>query len=76
MLPVAFAFAFAGSGLDAVIAQEKEKLDACRAAGRPDCGIDFDPGSLLTPKLMIGLGLLGVMALLPIAVRFWKKKRS
>jgi uncharacterized membrane protein YdjX (TVP38/TMEM64 family) len=76
MLPVAFAFAFAGSGLDAVIAQEKEKLDACRAAGRPDCGIDFDPGSLLTPKLMIGLGLLGAMALLPIAVRYWKKKRS
>jgi uncharacterized membrane protein YdjX (TVP38/TMEM64 family) len=70
MLPVSFAFAFAGSGLDEVIAKHEKARQQCLAAGGADCVIDFDARSLLTPELMIALGILGILALAPIVVRY------
>jgi len=69
MLAVSFAFAFAGSGLDEALSRHETLLAACRAAGRSDCAVDFDPRSLLTPKLLIALAILGVLALLPVALK-------
>jgi len=74
MLPICFAFAFAGSGLDEVIARHAALRGQCLAAGRADCAIAFDAGSLLTPRLTIALSVLGLLALVPVAIRHWRKK--
>jgi uncharacterized membrane protein YdjX (TVP38/TMEM64 family) len=74
MLPVSFAFAFAGSGLDEVLASHQRAQQQCLATGRTDCIIGFSAKSLLTPELMIALGVLGILALAPIAVRSWRTR--
>lgn len=75
MLPASFAFAFAGSGLDDVIARHERIRAQCVAAGGADCTIDFSAKSLLTPELTIALGVLGILALAPIVVRYWQGRR-
>lgn len=69
VVPNTFAFAFAGAGLDSVIAAQKAAKQACIAAGGADCYMRIDFWALVTPKLLIALGLLGVMALIPVLVR-------
>jgi uncharacterized membrane protein YdjX (TVP38/TMEM64 family) len=75
MLPACFAFSFAGSGLDDIIANQERLHRECVAVGRADCTIDFSPKTLLTWELMIALGVLGVLALAPIVFRAWKARR-
>jgi uncharacterized membrane protein YdjX (TVP38/TMEM64 family) len=72
MLPVSFALAFAGSGLERVILDHQKLREACLTAGRADCTIQFDVKSLMTPQLMIALFALGILALAPVAVRYWR----
>lgn len=74
MLPVSFAFAFAGSGLDEVIARHERLRAECLAAGRGECAIAFDAKSLLTAELAVALVILGILALLPIALRAWRSR--
>jgi len=76
MLPVSFAFAFAGSSLDSIIADHERLRAECVAAGRSDCVLNFSAKSLLTPKLMIALGVLGILALIPIGIRAWQTRRG
>jgi uncharacterized membrane protein YdjX (TVP38/TMEM64 family) len=72
MLPVSFAFAFAGSGLDRIVGGHQRLREACLASGRADCAIHFNVKSLLTPELMIALAALGLLALAPLAIRYWR----
>jgi len=74
-IPVCYAFAVAGSGLDAAIAAHEQQLADCVAAGRQDCQMHFEPDSLLTPRVIVALGLLGVLALGPIILRKWQARR-
>ncbi len=74
MLPICFAFAFAGSGLDEVMAEHERARAGCLAEGRGDCVIDFSAKSLLTPELMIALAILGILALIPIVLRYWRMR--
>jgi uncharacterized membrane protein YdjX (TVP38/TMEM64 family) len=76
MLPASFAFAFAGSGLGEVIEGHAQARTQCLARGGGDCAVDFDAKSLLTPELMIALGVLGVLALAPILYRRLQERRS
>ena len=76
MLPASFAFALAGSGLDAAMARQDDLRRACVAAGRGDCSLDFSAKSLLTPQLMIALAILGILALIPIGIRHWRGRSS
>jgi uncharacterized membrane protein YdjX (TVP38/TMEM64 family) len=76
MLPASFAFALAGSGLDEVIAKHERQRAECLALGRGDCAIDFDASSLLTPELMTALALLGILALIPIALKQWRRRKA
>jgi uncharacterized membrane protein YdjX (TVP38/TMEM64 family) len=69
VIPNTFAFAFAGAGLDSVIAAQKAAKQACIAAGRSDCYMHIDLHALITPKLLIALGMLGALALIPVLVR-------
>jgi uncharacterized membrane protein YdjX (TVP38/TMEM64 family) len=76
MIPASFAFAFAGSGLDDVIAAQQKTRAQCLADGGSDCALELSAKSLLTPQLMIALAILGILALAPILVRHWQRRRS
>jgi uncharacterized membrane protein YdjX (TVP38/TMEM64 family) len=69
IIPGAVAYAFAGTGLDSVIAAQKHAYDACMAAGRADCHLTFDAAAILTPKLIGALVALAVLALVPVVVK-------
>jgi uncharacterized membrane protein YdjX (TVP38/TMEM64 family) len=69
IIPGALVFAFAGTGLDSIIAAQKSSYDACMAAGRPDCHLTFNAGDVLTPQLIGALIALGLLALLPALVK-------
>ena len=79
IIPATFAFAFLGSGLDRIIAVQKEAYEACLAAERGDCRMSFEAGALLTPELIIAFVALGVVALIPVVVkrvRAWRGKST
>ena len=76
IIPASFVFAFAGTGLDSVIAAQKTSYDACVAAGRADCKLTFDGLDMLTPELLGAMVALGLLALVPVAVRRLRTRRS
>ena len=69
VIPGAVAFAFAGTGLDSVIAAQKNAYEACLASGRGDCHLVFDAKDMLTPQLIGALVALGALALVPVVVK-------
>ena len=73
VIPGSAAYAFAGTGLDSVIAVQKRAYDACLAAGRAGCHLAFDAMDILTPQLLGALVALGLLALVPIVVRRLRK---
>ncbi|MBN8919108.1 MAG: TVP38/TMEM64 family protein, partial [Rhizobiales bacterium] len=76
ILPATFAFALFGDGLDSVIAGQRITYDACVAAGQTGCRIGFDPRAVLTPRLIAALCGLGVVALIPVAMKRWRRTRT
>jgi uncharacterized membrane protein YdjX (TVP38/TMEM64 family) len=74
VIPGAVAFAFAGTGLDSIIAAQKSAYDACLAAGRADCHLAFDAKDILTPELIGALIALGLLALLPVVVKRLRRR--
>ena len=74
--PGTFAFAFLGSGLDSIIAEQKSAYEACVAAGRGDCAITFEAGALMTPELIIAFVALGVVALIPVVLKRVRRGRA
>jgi len=76
IIPATFAFAFLGSGLDSIIAEQKEAHEACVAAGRVDCEISLEAGALLTPELIIAFAVLGLVALIPVVVKRLRARRA
>jgi uncharacterized membrane protein YdjX (TVP38/TMEM64 family) len=69
IIPGALVYAFAGTGLDSVIAAQKHAYDACTAAGRADCHLAFNAAGILTPQLIGALVALGLLALVPAVVK-------
>ena len=76
IIPAALVYAFAGTSLDSVIAAQQASYDACMAAGRADCRLVFNARDALTPELLGALIGLGVLALLPVAVRRLRAARA
>lgn len=76
IIPGTFAFAFIGTGLDSVIVEQQEKFAACQASGKTDCVLEFDIGSLVTVEILIALVALGVVALIPIILKKFRKTPS
>jgi uncharacterized membrane protein YdjX (TVP38/TMEM64 family) len=77
IIPGTFAFAFAGAGLDSVLAAQRDAYQACqaaRAAGDPPCSFQFDPGTLITTELLIAFIALGIVALIPAIVKKLRKQ--
>jgi uncharacterized membrane protein YdjX (TVP38/TMEM64 family) len=69
IIPGALVYAFAGTGLDSVIAAQQHSYNACMAAGRADCQLTFNGSGVLTPELIGALIALGVLALVPAVVK-------
>lgn len=73
IIPGTFAFAFLGAGLDSLIEAQRAAFEACKAArgaeGTGECTFTLDPASLLTPELVAAFVALGVVALIPVAIR-------
>jgi uncharacterized membrane protein YdjX (TVP38/TMEM64 family) len=69
VIPASFVYAFAGTGLDSVFAAQGVSYRECLAAGAADCHLVFNPRDVLTPQLLGALVALGLLALVPVAVR-------
>lgn len=69
ILPATFAYAFLGAGLDGMIGAQRLAYEACLTSGAPDCRLTFDLGAAVTPKLLLALTALGLMALVPVYLR-------
>jgi uncharacterized membrane protein YdjX (TVP38/TMEM64 family) len=76
IIPATFAFAFLGAGLDSVIRAQGAVYSACLATGRTDCRFDFDFKAAVTPELLGALAALGVLALIPVAVKRIRARRT
>jgi uncharacterized membrane protein YdjX (TVP38/TMEM64 family) len=78
IIPGSFAFSIAGEGLDSVIAAQQAMHQSCLAKMGADaeklCPFAIDPGALWTPKLIAGFVALGVVALIPIAIKRFRRK--
>lgn len=80
IIPGTFAYAFAGAGLDSVIAKQQEVYDACLAkqsagslqAGET-CTFALDPSALVTPELIFAFAALGLVALIPVVAKRFRK---
>jgi uncharacterized membrane protein YdjX (TVP38/TMEM64 family) len=69
IIPATYAFAFVGAGLDSVVTAQKAAYQSCLALGRDDCRLSFHLRDAITPDLLAALAVLGVLALIPVAVR-------
>jgi uncharacterized membrane protein YdjX (TVP38/TMEM64 family) len=74
IIPAALVYAFAGTGLDSVIAAQKANYDACIAAGHTDCSLTFNASDVLTPELIGALIALGLLALVPALVKYLRAR--
>ena len=75
IIPGSLAFAWLGSGLEGVLQKSVQEFEACMASGKADgCMLKISALSLLSPQLLAGLSLLGVISLVPIAIRRWRDR--
>lgn len=74
IIPGTVAFAYLGRGLASVLEAGRESYEICvRAKGEAVCDFPFDLNTLVTQELIIAFAALGVVSLIPVAV---KKLRS
>ncbi len=75
IIPGTYAFAFVGAGLDSIIDAQKQAQATCIAAkDLASCPFEISTSSLITPQLLVAFAALGVVALIPVALKKWKSK--
>jgi uncharacterized membrane protein YdjX (TVP38/TMEM64 family) len=78
IVPGTFAYAIAGSGLDSIIEAQQAAHQSCLAKLGADaeksCAYQLEPRALLTPEFIAGLVALGIVALIPVAVKRFRSK--
>ena len=75
IIPITIIFSFIGASLDSVIDAQRAAYDACLAqGGSGHCKFDLSLGHLITPQILLALGALGVVALIPVAVKRLRAK--
>jgi uncharacterized membrane protein YdjX (TVP38/TMEM64 family) len=78
IVPGSFAYSIAGQGLDSFIIAQQAAHQSCLAKMGSDaeklCPFVLEPRALLTPGLIAGFVALGVVALVPIAVKRYRRK--
>ena len=78
IIPATYAFSYVGAGLGSIIDAQGKAHDACVAKSMaegvtPSCQFSFDPGDLITPELIIAFTALGIVALIPVALKKFRK---
>jgi len=80
IIPGTFAFALAGNGLDSVIEAQQAAHQSCLAkagqGGQELCPYGLDPSALLTPELIVGLVALGLVSLIPVGVKWFRRRTA
>ena len=80
IIPGTFAFALAGNGLDSVIEAQQAAHQSCLAkageGGQESCPYGLDPSALLTPELIAGLVALGLVSLIPVAIKWFRRRAA
>jgi len=77
IIPGSIAFAWLGTGLDSVIDAEAKIYRQCVAtSGMTNCMYDFNIGALVTREILIAFAVLGVVALIPVALKRWKARKA
>jgi uncharacterized membrane protein YdjX (TVP38/TMEM64 family) len=75
IIPGTTAFSVAGAGLGSVVASQNEIYKACLAknpaGGDAACPYTIDTSALVTKELIAAFVLLGIVALIPIAMKRW-----
>jgi uncharacterized membrane protein YdjX (TVP38/TMEM64 family) len=78
IIPGTFAYSLAGNGLDSVIEAQQAAHQSCLAkmgaGGQESCPYTLDPGALLTPELIVGLVALGLVALVPVLIKWFRRR--
>jgi uncharacterized membrane protein YdjX (TVP38/TMEM64 family) len=74
IIPGSYAFAFLGRGLGSVLENAHVAHTACVAqdASAP-CAYDISLSALVTPQILWAFAALGVVALIPVFLKRWKK---
>jgi uncharacterized membrane protein YdjX (TVP38/TMEM64 family) len=76
IIPGSYAFAWLGRGLGSIIEAQTKAHDVCIAAnGLANCPFEISASSLVTPQLLIALAVLGVVSLIPVALKKWKSAK-
>ena len=76
IIPATFAIAFVGAGLDSVIVAQQAAYRSCLAGGHSDCRLEFHMNAVLTPELLAALAALGILALVPVAVKHLRARKQ
>ena len=74
IMPATLAISTAGAGLDDVIMTARAQQAACHTADAlAYCPLSIHIEALITPQLKIAFVLLSLLALVPVAVKYWRK---
>ncbi|MFO1033569.1 MAG: TVP38/TMEM64 family protein [Hyphomicrobiales bacterium] len=73
IIPACLVYAYVGRGLDGLISRQLAAQAACAAQnGAENCSLELPLSSLITPDILLAFAALGLMALVPMAVkRVW-----
>lgn len=76
IIPASIVFALLGSGLDGTIDAHLAAHQACVAQnGIEHCTFNLEPSALVTPELIAAFAGLGVIALLPIGIKYLRGRK-
>jgi uncharacterized membrane protein YdjX (TVP38/TMEM64 family) len=74
IIPGSYAFAWLGRGMGSVIdAQQSQQATCIAAKSLAKCPLEFSVSSLVTRELLIAFVILGLVALIPVALKKWRK---
>ena len=74
IIPGSFVFAYLGLGLGSVIDAQSLAHGTCVAEkGAANCPFEISVSALVTPQLLLSFAALGVVSLIPVILKKWKK---
>lgn len=79
IIPATAAYSVAGAGLASVIEAQNASYRACVARAGGDahtCSYSVDTSALVTKELILAFALLGIVALIPVALKKWKARNA
>jgi uncharacterized membrane protein YdjX (TVP38/TMEM64 family) len=80
IIPATVAYSMVGAGLGSAIEAQNRSYHACLAqapaGGAADCPYAITAADLVPEELVLGLVLLGVIAIMPVALKKWRLRNA